>query len=382
MGLNSAARLLGKLMQRGTKDHSRQELTDALDKIGAQLVILTDLGGLSVSLKVKKENLTAALKILGEILREPAFPQAEIDVLKRENLEQLNQAKTEPQMLALQLLRRKLTPYPKDDVRYVPTIEEGIARIEAVTIADFKRLYDQIGAERGELAIVGDFDVEPTLAQIQTILKDWKSATPYVRIDRSYKFTPTGSKETILTPDKANAIYVAGLMRPLTDSSPEYAALEIGNFLLGEAPLASRLSNRVRGEEGLSYGIGSHFAAETKDESAQFLVFAITNPKNMGKVDTIIAEEINKFLKEGISNTELDDGKRAYLEQLKVGRSNDATIARQLASCLNVGRTYQYYADLEKKIEALQVEDVNTACKKIIDPTKLTIIHAGDLGKK
>jgi len=42
-------------------------------------------------------------------------------------------------------------------------------------------------------------------------------------------------------------------------------------------------------------------------------VFAITNPKNMGKVDTIIGEEINKFLKEGISNTELDDGKKAYL---------------------------------------------------------------------
>jgi zinc protease len=381
-GLNSASRLLGSLLHRGTKQHSRQELTDSLDKIGAQLSIASDLGELSATLKVKKENLAAAVKILGELLREPSFPPAEIDVLKRENLERLKSAKTEPQMLALQTMRRKLLPYPKDDVRYVPTIEEGIARMEAVTPADFKKLYDQIGAEHGELAIVGDFDVEPTLAQVRSILKDWKSATPYVRIDKSYKFKPTGSKETINTPDKANAIYLAALMYPLNDASPDYAAIEVGNFLLGEAPLASRLSNRVRGEEGLSYGIGSHFSAEDKDESAQFLVFAITNPKNIGKVDTVIGEEINKFLKDGISITELDEGKKAYLEQQKVRRSNDSTIARQLADCLNVGRTFQYYADLEKKIDSLQVQDVNSACKKIIDPTKLTIIHAGDLNKK
>jgi zinc protease len=171
-------------------------------------------------------------------------------------------------------------------------------------------------------------------------------------------------------------------MRPITDSSPDYAALEIGNFLLGEAPLASRLSNRVRGEEGLSYGIGSQFTADAKDESGQFLVFAITNPKNLGKVDTIIADELNKFLKDGISITELDEGKKAFLEQKKVERSNDSAIAAQLLECLNAGRTYQYYADLEKKIEALQVQDVNSACKKLIDPTKLTIIHAGDVNKK
>ncbi|HEV3439644.1 MAG TPA: insulinase family protein, partial [Gemmata sp.] len=252
-GLNSASTLLGSLMRRGTKQHARQELTDALDKIGAQLSVTSEVGGLSVSLQVKKNDLPTALKLLEEILREPAFPQEELDVLKRENLERLNSAKTEPQALAAQALQRKLLPYPKDDVRYVPTIEEGIARIEAVTLADIKKVYDQIGVEHGELAIVGDFDSEPTLTQIRSILKDWKTAVPYVRIDRSYKFTPTGMKETINTPDKANAVYVAGLIRPLTDSSPDYAALQVGNYLLGAAPLASRLSNRVRGEEGLSY---------------------------------------------------------------------------------------------------------------------------------
>ena len=84
------------------------------------------------------------------------------------------------------------------------------------------------------------------------------------------------------------------------------------------------------------------------------MVFAITNPKNMKKVDQIIHEEIAKFLKDGVSLSELNEGKKAYNEQQKVQRSNDRQLATQLAQGLLVGRTYQFYADLEKKIASLE----------------------------
>jgi zinc protease len=382
-GLTSATRLLGSLMMRGTKTHSHQELTDALDKLGARLGIDTsNLGELSVGLQVKKAELKPALKLLGEILREPLFSESEFEILKRENLEQLNQAKTDPQALASQTMRRKLTPYEKDDVRYVPTIEEGIARMEAVKIDDLKRVYAQIGAAAGEAAIVGDFEPELALSTLKGIVKDWQSSVPYARIERPYKFESKGGRETINTPDKANAIYLAALMYPLDDSDPLYPALRVGNYLLGGAPLASRLSNRVRGEEGLSYGIGSMISAEAKDKSARMMIFAITNPKNIDKVDKTISEEINKFMKEGVSQTELDQGKTAMVESLKVQRSSDASIALQLASGLENGRTFQFQADMEKKMLDLQAADVQSVFKKVLDPSKLIIIHAGDFKKK
>ena len=380
--LNTAAGMLGTMMRRGTKELNRQQLTDALDNLGAQLTVGTDLGELSISLQVKKENLAAALKLLAQILREPSFPEAEFEILKRENLETYNKNKTEPQALASTALRRKLTPYEKSDIRYVPTLEESIGRIEAVKLDDVKKVYAQIGSGNGDLAIVGDFDPEPTLNTVAGMLKGWEVAVPYRRIDRSYKFEGKGGKETIPTPDKANAVYLAGIMYPLTDSDPEYPAMQIGNYLLGGAALASRLSNRVRGEEGLSYGIGSMFSADPEDKTSRMMIFAITNPKNMEKVDTIIAEEIGKFLKEGVGHSELGEGKKAYVESLKVQRSNDGTIASQLANGLYYGRTFQYYADLEKKILDLQEVDLQNAYKKILDPAKLVIIHAGDFGKK
>jgi zinc protease len=381
-GLNTAATMLGTMMRRGTKTHNRQQLTDALDKLGAQLSLSSDPGNLNVSLQVKKGDLPAALKLLGEVLREPDFPEAEFEVLKRENLERLNSAKTEPQALAGQGLQRKLSPYDKDDIRYIPTIEEGIARIEAAKLDDLKKVYEQIGSAVGELAIVGDFDPDTTLAAIGSILKGWQASVPYARIQRPYKFDLKGATESIITPDKENAVYLAGVMYPLTDRDPEYPALQIGNYLLGGAALASRLSNRVRGEEGLSYGIGSMFMADSLDKSARILVFAITNPKNIGKVDKIIGEEIGKFLKDGVSLAELNEGKKAFVESLKVQRTNDGVVAGQLASGLQYGRTFQYYADLEKKILGLEPGDLQAAFKKVLNPAKLIIIHAGDLNKK
>jgi zinc protease len=379
-GLNAASSMLGSLMRRGTTEHTRQQLTDELDKLGAQLSFASDVGDLTVSLHVKRPNLAAALKIMAEILRSPSFPEAEFGILKRENLERLNTFKTDPQALAGTALRRKLTPYDKDDIRYGPTIEESIERIESLKLDDIRKVYDQIGAY-GELGIVGDCDPEAVTASFRAMFKGWTPKVAYQRIDRTYKHAGKGAKESILTPDKANAVYLAGLMYALNDSDPDYAALQVGNYLLGGAPLASRLSNRVRGEQGLSYGIGSMIMADNQDKSARFMIFAITNPVNIGKVDTIITEEVGKFLKDGPSLAETNEGKKAFVEQLKVQRSNDAGIAGQLAGNLHIGRTYQFYSDLEKKILELKPEDVQAAYKKLLDPAKLVIIHAGDFKK-
>jgi zinc protease len=382
-GKTTAAELLGSLLRRGTAKHTRKELQDELDKLGAQLSVASDAGSLTLTLQVKKPNLPAALKLVEEVLRQPSFPADEFDVLKRETLERLEKGKTEPVPLASTALRRALRPYPKDDVRYVPTIEEDISRVKAVTLEQVKEVYaKQLGATAGELTGVGDFDPEATGKTFAAILKGWKAEVPYKRIAEPAAAGIKGRTETILTPDKANAVYLAGEVFPMMDSDPDYPALEVGNYLLGAAPLASRLSNRVRGKEGLSYGVGSQVGASSTDKAGRFMIFAITNPKNMAKVDKAIKEEVEKFLKGGPTSEELSEGKRAYLEKLKVERSSDGALARQLGDYLFAGRTYRFAAEREKKVKALTAADVEEVFKRYVAPDKLVIVEAGDLGKK
>src|SRR5262249_39305979 len=272
-GLVEATELLPELMARGTKQHNYQQLQDELDKLKARLTAQGSLPGLmSFSIECKRQNVPAVLKLFAEVLREPTLPQEELDVLKRRTLERYRKGLKEPIMLAQITLQRRLNPYAKDDIRYLPTLEESIERIEAVTLDQIRKLYsEQLGAEHGELVVVGDFDPDETTKLVGDAVKDWKSATPYKRIPRPAKTDVAGGKQVLETPDKANAVYAAGLSLALKDTDPDHPALEVGNFILGGAPLASRLSNRVRGKDGLSYGVGSMYNANPLDPAGVYM---------------------------------------------------------------------------------------------------------------
>jgi zinc protease len=398
-GQTTAAGLLPSLMMAGTRKHDRQALREELDSQGIRISAglggfgggrrrggrggpATTPGDLTFSVEAKRSTLPKAIQLLGEILREPAFPAAEFDAMKRRSRAQSEMMRTEPTLLAANRLSRALSPYPPADVRYVPTPEESEKRLESVTLAQVKEIYDtQLGAAAGELAIVGDFDPEPTLDRIGAVLKDWKTGVAFKRIEHMVPSDFAGSRSNILTPDKANAVFVAGLAFPLKETDPDFAALRLGNFMLGGGTLSSRLGNRIRQKEGLSYGVTSQLTADPLDPAARFTVNAITNPLNIDRVEKAFVEELNEFLLNGPSAAELADAKKAYLEAQKVARTSDAAIAGQIAANLRLGRTFAYTSEVEKRIAALTPEEVKAAFRKYIDPKKLAIIRAGDFKK-
>src|SRR5207245_2861437 len=125
----------------------------------------------------------------------------------------------------------------------------------------------------------------------------------------------------------------------------------------------------------------SSVTAGTQDPVAALTISVNTNPANMPRVDVCVAEELEKFVKEGPSLAELTDAKNSFLESQKIGRTTDAAIAGTIVSHLHLGRTFAYDAEQEKKIEALTPEAVKAAFQKHIDPKKLVIIRAGDFKK-
>ena len=381
-GYETAAEYLPALMLRGTKNLSRQQIQDELDKYRAMLHASGDVGTATFTLETTKPNLPAVLDLVKQILREPTLPQEEFEVLQRQQLASLEEQLTDPQSLAATHVRRTVSPFDAKDVRYIPTVEESIARHKAVTIDQVKALYQQfLGPQAGEIAIVGDMNVAEVTSQLPGIFSAWTASQSYARIPKIAFPNVKGSQVEINTPDKANAVYVAGQVFPLKDDDADYPALVIGNFILGGGTLSSRLGDRVRQKEGLSYGVGSHLMAESLDPRAGMTVFAICNPQNVKKVETAIREEIERLVKDGITPEELDQARRGYLQQQQVARTSDAALASKLGDTAFTGRTMEYYADLEKKIAALTPADVSAALKKYIDPNRFSIATAGDFEK-
>ena len=182
--------------------------------------------------------------------------------MKRERMAGLEQMRSEPAMLAPRLLQRELSPYDKNDIRYVPTIEESIERLKAATHDQVVQLYrEYLGSQAGELSIVGDFEARTNLDILKGALAGWKPGKAYARIANPIKSQRQGAMHTIRTPDKANATYSAGLLFGMRDDDADYPALVLGNFILGGSTLSSRLGDRIRQKDGLSYGVSSGFNA-------------------------------------------------------------------------------------------------------------------------
>jgi zinc protease len=381
MNRSAASVAAADMLLRGTSKHTRQQIKDELDRLKARVRVSGEGARLTFTIETTRENLPAVLALAAEVLRDPIFPPSEFAPWKQEELAQAEQQRSDPQSIGFTAFQRHMNPYPKGDIRYVTTADEDIADVNALTIDDVKNFYTTFyGASNAEVALVGDFDPKQVTAQLTELLGSWKSGTPFVRVPILYQDI-AATNQSLETPDKANAIFVAGMNFTLRDDDPDYPALILGNDILGGGTLYSRLGNRIRQKEGLSYGVGSNIQAGPFDKAGNFTTFAIYAPQNAAKLETAFKEEVEKAVKEGFTAAEVAEARKGLLENRKIDRAQDAGLSRTLASELFSNRTMAWEAALDKKISELTTEQVNTAVRKWIDPSKISIVKAGDFAK-
>lgn len=378
----TAAQLAGAMLMRGTAKHTRQQIQDELDRLKARASVFGGATQAVVTIETTRENLPAVMRLVAEILREPSFPASEFELLKQERLANIEQNKSEPTQVAFTAFSRTLSPFPKGDVRYITTSEEDVADVNAATLEQSKQFYqDFYGASNGTLTVIGDFDNAEISKLAGDLFGDWKSPRPFARVPSVYKDV-AAVNQSFPTPDKANAFFVAGFNLKIRDDNPDYAALLLGNYMLGGGFLNSRLAARIRQKEGLSYGVASGINISALDEYGRFTANAIYAPQNVEKLEAAFKEEIARMLKDGFTAEEVEAAKSGYLQSRQVSRAQDNELASRLNNYLFLGRTLQFDADLDAKLRALTPEQIVAAMRRHIDPTKMTIIKAGDFGKK
>ncbi len=378
MNKSTAADMMAEMLNKGTKTMTRQEIQDKFDQLKANVRIDGGVTGLSARIQTERKNLSEVVDMVMDIFKNPSFDAAEFEKVKEENLAYYESQKSEPNTLANRALSRMMEPYPKGHPKYTSTLDEDIAAIKALNIKEVKQFYnDFVGASDATVSVVGDFDQSAIEAKIKAGLDDWKSPKPYKRIADKYFESKPGDKK-IETPDKANSIFFAGQNIPMKDDHPDYAAMVLGNFMLGGGFLNSRLATRIRQKEGLSYGVGSWFNAGSEDESAMFGSYAIYAPENLEKLEIAYKEEIQKVLDSGFTDEEITAAKSGWLQRQVVRRAEDGRLVGSLNSNLYLNRDMMWSKALEEKINTLTAEQIHNAMKKHIDLSKFTFVKAGD----
>ena len=316
------------------------------------------------------------------MLKNPKFDSTEFEKLVLEYKTSYEKNKNEPDYLVSEKLNKSLSDYPKGHPFYPSSSDEALNDLSKIKLGDLKKYYkDFYGANYSSSAFVGELDKKVIIGFLERSFGKWNSTASFEQVEPKY-FNVKGKTETINTPDKTNALVLGTMNLNISRKHPEYPAIVMANELLGGgAFLNSRIPQRLRENEGMSYGAGSYINVEYKYNVGVWGTYAYFNPLYKSKLDSALHQEIDKALAKGFTADELQKTKAGYAEQTRTTLGNNASTASTLRSFLMYDRNLSDYSEFDKKINDLTLTQVNDALKKYFDKSKLVIIYGGDFEK-
>lgn len=377
-GKGSVPAATAAMLDRGTENFTRQQIADRIDELQASL----NLNGsteVSASLEVTRDNLADLVDLVAEIAKNPVFPESELDEYKNQALTRIAQQSDDPAGVASNLISRHNNPVPPDHPDYTPTFDEQKQRIESLSVEklrDFHQRFYGFGPGTS-IAFVGDFDADALKAQLERHFGNWTAGVEYAHIPDPYQDVPAKRFVEQLD-DKANAVLIGTQRFPMSDTHEDYPAMQMFGYLMGGGFLNSRLGNRIRNEEGLSYAVGGNVNAGSEDENGGFFAFAMFAPENRARLEEVLNEELAKAANQGFTAEELESGKTGLLQQLQLIRSDDGRLAGLLAEGLYLDRTLQFNAAREQALRELTLAELNATVAEWLKPVEFSFAIAGD----
>lgn len=371
--------ILAGLLETGTTSKSKKEIADELDKLKTDISFSGTAGSLTININSDKQNLPAALALLDDMLKHPKFDMAEFDKIILETKASYEAGKSDPQTLASEKLGKLLSNYPQGHPYYASTTDESLEELANVKLDDVKKYYaDFYGANNSVSTFVGQLDRQQIAAFLQNSFGKWNSKEIYKEVEPLY-FESKKAMEVINTPDKTNAMMLAGINLNISRKNIDYPAVIMANELLGGgAFLSSRIPQRLRENEGMSYGAGSFLNVQYNYNSGNWGLYAMFNPLFKGRLDSALHQEVDKAIQAGFTQDELNKSISSMLEQNKASLGSNENLAGIIRSFLQNDRDLNQYDEFTNKIKALSLDAVNAALRKYFDKSKLVTVYGGD----
>ena len=369
------------LLSHGTTKLTRQQIEDRLTELQASVSFNGGANGAEISIETTREQLPEVIATVTHVLREATFPEAELNKYKAQRLTRISNARTEPSAIASQELGRHLNTWPKDDIRYTPSFQESEESVRSLSQADLLAFHERFyGAGDIRFSATGSFDPEAVKQALQQGFSGWRKAPQFQRAADPYQEIKADHL-IIDTPDKANAFFIESLALNLQDTDPDFVALYLANYLLGQSE-TSRLWNRVRVAEGLSYDVRSRLNVSSYEPSGSWTIYAIHAPENSQKLQEVISEELNKVLAEGFTEEEVQEGIHALLRYRTLARSNDSVLTTTWLNYLDLERDFLWSQQVDEQLKKLDAKQVNAITKKHLKIKDFSSALAADKAKQ
>ena len=376
-GKNAVPDLTARMLQRGTKTRTKEQIAALLDGAGATRTYGTGLFEANLAMNGLSRDLPLLVEILGDELRNPAFAAEELTKAKAELKTNVLRADDNTQTRAIDRLSQLV--YPQNHPYRAAGKDAMLTSLEVATVDEVRAFHrDRYTGSNLILAIVGDVDPAKTVALVEKHLGALAKGQRYAYAADRVQAAQSGVREAITMRGKANMNLIFGTASGLRRTDPDYEAALIANAALGQNSLSSRVGRRVRDTEGLSYNLASRYLNSDALDGLWMLNVNVA-PQNLAKAMKSSREELEKFAKEGITDEEVQIQKNFFAGNYQVGLGTNAGVANALVAAEKFGFGPSYLDEYPQRIRAVTKEQVNAAIKSHFFPDRLNVIVAGDL---
>ena len=374
-GKEGLAAMTGYLLSKGgTKSHSAEALEERLAFLAAGLSSnIGDTSG-SVGVNLLSKDLEEGLAILREVLTVPRFQRDRFDLYKTQQIQSMKQRNDDSRNIE----RRELVRLAYGD-HFFRSQSPTKASIDSITESDLRSFHrDWFHPDNFVVSVSGDFDRKEMVLKLEKLFSDWSPKGKTAKtVPTNKKFAKAGIYIVDKEVNQGRVdIMLPGIMR----DNPDYYAVQVMNDILGGGGFTSRITNRVRSDEGLAYSAYSYCPGGTYFPRT-FVAGYQSKSRTVLYAAQIVLEEMRKITQEEVTDKEIETAKASYIQTFPQAFETKGAVASTFASEEFTGRLSNnpnYFENFRSKIRAVTKADVQRVAGKYLKPDKVVILIIGD----
>ncbi|WP_248679343.1 M16 family metallopeptidase [Sinimarinibacterium sp. CAU 1509] len=374
------ARLTMDMIDEGAGDYDALALSARAEALGAVIGAGSNLDTSYIGLNALKAKLDPSLDLYADVVLRPQFPAKELERLRQLQLARIQQEKAQPYGIASRLYTRLI--YGEGHAYANPRSGNGTeASVATISTDDLRAFYQHwVRPDQATLLVVGDTTLDEIRPLIEKRFGSWTApdtAAPKKQLDtvalpkqpRIFLINRTAAEQSL--------ILAAHLAPPKSD--PDDLAMEVANTALG-GNFVSRMNMNLREDKHWSYGAYTVVSGA----KAQRPFFAYAPVQTDKTVESLVEtrKELERVIgKQPLSEDELEFARDSLVRSLPGNNETAGDIAGSYTTVLSYGLPDSYWNDYVTRAEALDLQQVNAAVKRLVHPDALTWIVVGDLSK-
>ena len=370
------ANFTAALLREGTTKRSSKDIAEQVDALGATLGATSGFSSMTstVSTGGLVENIDQTLELFADVIRNPTFPQSEVDKYKSRTLAQLQFQRSIPQFLAAEQFQKAIygTSHPAS---LIAPPAESLKKLTTKDLAEFHSTYYR--PNNAILAVVGDVTMKELVPKLEKYFGDWQKAdVPATTIPPA----PAQTESRISLIDRPGSVQTVLQLGTLgiERTSPDYFAVLLADRVFGGGPSA-RLFLNLREDKGYTYGAYSNFGG-SKFRGTWVSSSEVRTDVTEGAMKEFMYE-LNRMRNELVPAEELDNAKRAIIGSFALSLEQPGTLLQNIITQKLYNLPADYWDTYPQKVSAITAQDVQKAAQKYLDMGHLQVVAVGDAAK-